>query len=500
MDRNKRLIVRIGIVFGCILLLLTFFSNTIFEFNLASVVVDYPREGAISRSADGDGIVDFVLRDSYYTDAAGKISILASKGDVVSVGTVLYTIDADRAEMEQSAEDLVDSEKILNLRLEKVRADALFAQENLDALKVGNIHEAVTDTLDTSVYDYEMNRIQSLMRVLEKELKDLTILHNQGFISEKEVTDKQTALGDLTRQYTEQEERKQKAIENYNRIAASNLKANQRARNDAAEAYEERKKALEKNIADFQYQISEVELEIASIHKKNTKLHEQIAANGRITVLSDTAGIIKEINEKIDTGAYINKNELIMKIGNTEGAFKTEFTLPDSVNYLDIGDIVTFNIKSRNLYNLSGTIEKLTMEDGSLKAEVHFFDQNASNVSNDSNDSGGESAFTISGGETAQIRVHDTSELYQFILPNSAIRTDSMGDYVLYAEMVRGFFGDEYYARRVNVRIILQNDYNTAVWILSMDTKFPIIINTDKAVAEKDRIRIVGGSELVEIR
>ncbi|MCL1975938.1 MAG: HlyD family secretion protein [Firmicutes bacterium] len=421
MDAYKKLILKISAIFVGVLLFLTLFSHTIYTFNLPGVVVEYPREGAIIRTATGRGIVDFVAKDVYYADIAGKIELLVTEGEIVNAGNILYNISAD---------DKLDAD-MLRLWLERAREDKVYAQTGLQELRVGGAE-----------YDKEIEKTRLLLQTAQKDVEDAIALYAVGAIPKKDLDDKQAVFNNLQLQYQQQSQKKQ---------------------NDVQE--------LEKKVRDLQYQIEEYELQ----------LNEGV--KGKITAMAQQSGVIREIGANIETGAYINQNEQVMKIGVSEKNFKANILLPANVDYLKLGDDVTLSIRSRNIYNIPGVIKRLIMEEGRLQAEVRF------------------AAEGVSGGETAEIMVHDTSELYKAIIPLSAVRTDANREYILYAERVKGSFGYEYHTKRLDIWVQAQNNYTAAIWLFSTsEEKIAVIVNSDKPIFEGDRVRIVGGSDLVEIR
>lgn len=420
METNKRLILKIGAIFIGVLLFLTFFSNTIYTFNLPSVVVEYPREGAITRTATGQGVVDFTVKDSYYAKISGKIELLATEGELVAEGSALYSITA--------ADTL--NEDIIRLKLEKAQADKAFSQTRLNNLRAGDAD-----------YDNEIQKARLAMEAAQKELADLQLLYEAGAIAQKDLDDKQAVVDNLSLQYQQQYERKQKAL-----------------------------LELEKSVRDLQYQIEEYGLEL------------QACAAGEITVAAERSGVVREIGGGVDSGAYIGQNELVMKIGVSSEDLQAVFALPENVDYLKVGDAVALSVKSRNIYNTGGEITRLIMEDGRLKAVVRF------------------TAANVTGGETAEIKVQHTSDLYLKLVPLSAVRSGSFGEYVLYAEKVKSAFGYEYYAASVGIMVETKDNYNAAILLYTRSDNLPVIINSDKPISEGDRVRIVGGSDLVEIR
>ena len=479
---NRRLIANIGIVFVSILLLITFFSNTIYTFNLASVVLAHSTEGSIKRSASGTGIVNFSTTDYYYANNSGKIALLITEGDSVETGDELYTITVDPEDLKQSLEENKAAGERLAFQLEKAAADQTYAQESLAQLKVEQVDSTEVSRVDTAEFDYELERLETSAENTQKDLADLNNLYEQGAVPEKDISDKQTALDDLLRQIEQVKSRKQKAVEDHNQAVRQSSDAVQKNRERAAATYEDRKRELEKSIQDLRYQITECEQAIAANSRETEKFEAQQNANGRVTIVSDRAGVIQSRNSNFGDGSFVNKNDLILRIGAKTEGFCAVFGFPENVDYLNVGDAVTFHIRSRSLYNVSGVIRNIRIENGQLRVEVQF------------------QADGVIGGETAEISVHHTSTLYRSLVPNNAVRVDRDGEYLLFVEMVKGLIGNEYYARKVQFRVDQQDDYNTAGSIFSMDDRLPLIVNSDKPVQEGDRVRIVGGNELVGIR
>jgi len=75
--------------------------------------------------------------------------------------------------------------------------------------------------------------------------------------------------------------------------------------------------------------------------------------------------------------------------------------------------------------------------------------------------------FTVTGdvnpGSELTIAVGSKSQNYDLIVPNSAIRSDANGSFVLMVEARNSPLGNRYYARRVEVAILAQDDLNAAV-------------------------------------
>ena len=81
---------------------------------------------------------------------------------------------------------------------------------------------------------------------------------------------------------------------------------------------------------------------------------------------------------------------------------------------------------------------------------------------------------------------------YEFIVPNSAIRTDNDGDFVLIIEQKRTPLGTRYMATRVGVNVLEKDDTNSAVsgGLVSWDY---VITSSNKPVEPGDYVRLAEG-------
>ena len=75
--------------------------------------------------------------------------------------------------------------------------------------------------------------------------------------------------------------------------------------------------------------------------------------------------------------------------------------------------------------------------------------------------------FTVDGdvnvGAELTISVGQKSANYDLIVPNSAVRSDANGSFVLKIEAKSSPLGNRYIARRVNVEVLAEDDMNSAV-------------------------------------
>ena len=96
MESRKDLIIKLSIALVGLLLVLTFFSNTIHNFNIPGVVVGFGSDGIITNAYRSEGVVAFPDQKNIYAEVTGRISLMVEEGQTVQEGDVLFEIQMDR--------------------------------------------------------------------------------------------------------------------------------------------------------------------------------------------------------------------------------------------------------------------------------------------------------------------------------------------------------------------------------------------------------------------
>jgi multidrug efflux pump subunit AcrA (membrane-fusion protein) len=532
MLKNKKPLVRIGIIFIVLLLFLTFFSNTIYDFNLTNVVVDFPGSGVLTRRADGTGIVGFVETDLYLAQADGRITFYVSEGDMVRAGSPLFTIDADKISLRQALDDHLLNEERVYLRIDRASNSLERTQAELVAglpdAQRRNIEAAISDTqYQIRELELELRATREAAERLREQIANIESgTGNAGGPNGAGGTDDAYGTGQvhgahsingaifLSGAYSAYSTDGSNDTDNANgtdstdgtdstndvdveslRQALNELLQNEERillrierTNDGlwrtqaeltARMPEAQRRSIEATVSDIQFQIKELELDLQASRVTAQRLRDQIADMENLTSTSERDGRVLGIST--DSGMFVNTNSVIMEIGATEAGFSTIVELPGSVDFLNVGDEVTLNMRARDIFGITGEIIRLSYESGQLRTELQINDEN------------------LTGGERLELSVQYISQLHETLIPNRALRSDPNGDYVLIVEMVSGTLRDEFYARRVTVRPISADNRHTSI-IMIVHEMSPIIIDSDRVVSAGDRIRIVGGRELVGVR
>ena len=111
-SRKREWIKNIAIIFLTIMLILTFFSNTIMNYSLPQVATQYVMSGTISAQIRGTGTVQAV--DPYHVviDESRVIrSVAVQQDSFVEKGDVIYYLeDKESAELETAREELATAQ------------------------------------------------------------------------------------------------------------------------------------------------------------------------------------------------------------------------------------------------------------------------------------------------------------------------------------------------------------------------------------------------------
>ena len=98
-------------------------------------------------------------------------------------------------------------------------------------------------------------------------------------------------------------------------------------------------------------------------------------------------------------------------------------------------------------------------------------------------------AGNVTAGQTLNVSVGDKSSNYDYIVPNSAVREDNNGKFILIVESKPGPLSTRYIASRVDVEVLASDDTQTAVSAALYGYEFVITTST-KAVEAGKQVRL----------
>lgn len=437
MSERKEKIKSIAIVFLSIMLVLTFFSNTIMNYSLVEVSTQGVYGGSITTKVRGSGTVEAAEAVSVEAASGRKIATINVKtGAEVEEGDVLFTLGAGDSDELAAAKDAYESAK--------------------DA--------------------YEIAILQSGISASER-----LIIEAGKFGS---LTDRQNAVVSSETSLVEMQKKYEEMTEYINGLKAEKSNTTDEARikeinyllGEVGVAYAELKEQIEKAeeaeglAADYIQQIT-LNAQYESLCELKAKVDELSGKGGDKEIKAPMAGTVTQINYY--AGQTIKDNTIVMEIKPENEAYTLQFTVsqtqsrrikpgdPAEILYNWYGDEITARVATvqRDLMNRESYI---------VTCEL-FGDVNVG------------SNYTVSIGQQ--------SSDYDYVVPTSCIREDSNGKFVLIVESKSTPLGNRYYARRVDVEIITSDDSQSAI-TGAFDGFVYVITTTSKPVEENQQVRL----------
>ena len=533
--KNREWVKNVAIIFLAVLLVLTFFSNTIMNHSLPEVATQNVSNGTITAKVRGSGTVTANGTHQVQADGTREIrAVMVRAGQEVQAGDVLFVLgQGEASELEQAQESLRQLELSYqrsalgytapNYTADQRKVDAAWeavmaAQKVRDDLAAASGKKLPTAELQQAKKDLEE---ASFTRDAYKSAYDGLIESSQQTLTEKEGArlSARAALTELLDQkqipWTEEE-----LADPQTKLDA--LKADPSADPEVVQAWEKLNEATKAadQAADALAAVSSQQLDEAQ-----AKVDE---AQARVDQLH---AVIDEImNAAVDSAAYRQAQ------ADLDEAYETYLTLQEALDERMAADQKNAALNGLDLQDLAAQIQKAREhleqlsggEENQITAKVSGTVQSIECTAGDTKmkgdvlctievpDQGYTLSFSVTNEQAARLRPGDTatvsnyywgrtitatlatirvdpknpqtnklltfdvegdvnagaeltlsvgqkSATYDYIVPNSAIRSDSNGSFVLKIEARNSPLGNRYYARRVAVEILAADDNNSAI-------------------------------------
>ena len=510
-----------AIIFLSIMLVLTFFSNTFMNYSLPEVSTRYVTGGSINTKIRGSGtimaseeytveaqqsrIIDTVCVTVGQTVAAGDVLFILGEGDSEELDAAVLALETAEIEYEraliEASRDKYASEskavsdakealyeakdrasKIKNAESEIKKAEAdleaktakynelsehlkKLEKEEGESEEIKNLKVLLADAQEKlDAWTEEMNRITDTESVEYKSARNSVTSWQAAVDSYREKLAELNIPGEPTNEYNElynqyvgaeaemknAEEYLEDVNKKYGKYANSSYEQALEEIEAAEDMYDSAREALSTAMenGEVDEKLSELNLEY---DKKNIqRLREKVAelSGGDIgnEITAKVGGTISEIN---------------IKAGETAG-------MGDAIAVIELSDrgytlSVSVTSEQAKKVSIGDTAEVSTYWWGSqIKAVLK-------DIKNDAQ-SGGRNktlVFEVSGDVepdmNVDISIGQRSQNYEAIVPNSAVRSDSNGSFVLVLTTKNSPLGNRYSATRVDVQVIASDDINSAV-------------------------------------
>lgn len=564
--KNRREWVKTAaIIFLSIMLVLTFFSNTIMNYSLPEVAAQYIMSDSITAKIRGNGIIE--SGDPYSVEIKGvrKVeSVEVREGDTVQKGDVLcvlstedseeleaakFALEAAQAEYEKALLSIENDvtviqgggatlsqdaykKQIIALKNEIALAEADYEaakQKVADLQEWGNalttqISVTPSNSADTAKEQAAVNAAKEAVTAAEMAIQAAI---NEQTRSQNEQTKLQNELdkylADVSGGDSAKIEELEKAIqdEKEKEAAAKQKQSDEEVKKaDAEYDLKQAEKALNDKIAsgDTSYIIENLTKQLNQntidlFHATNDMNDKEAILTAKNTALSDYVD---------NTFAAMNLGELLEK---TEDAKAEVAKLEAEVEGSEIvapisGTIIGVNVKSGldtpsdgivftmqpegDGYTLSFSVtndqaKRLSVGDVAEPVNAWRYDDMEIVLESIRPDKTNPSqnkllVFSVTGdnvvaNQSLNVSVGQKSATYDMVVPNSAIREDNNGTFVLIVESKSSPIGTRYTATRVDVQVIASDDTKSAITGALYGYEFVITTST-KPVEAGQQVRL----------
>lgn len=583
--KNRGWVKNVAIIFLAVMLVLTFFSNTIMNASLPEAAVQYVQSGSITTQIRGTGTITAKEVYEVKTTTSRKVqSVLVTKEQEVKVGDVLLILAAgegtetDELKTQLETAKYSYQQKLINMsgggsevtRAQEKLQEAIAARdaiavnitaEDIELAKVryetakeyyqqltyeledaggyveggkGDTLKELSDAVNAAQLEYDSNciRYKNEKYYIEDILASEAArqLYKDKQACAEAIADVFAAstgsLNDYFETYAESTaaERNALGLKNYTfdpnasyvkdlpsqaladiakgynaiREARDALTKAQDAYNKAVESMQPQNEALNKQVTEAKREMDALEAEYKELSDKKTaydtaKDNVVSCENALQTLLktskldnlelSKMANEIAKLEAKLEelsggekdaegnvTGGQIvsEVNGVVKEINVTAGNNTDPATAVMTIEVPDRGYTVSMNVTNEQA-------QKVTIGDAAEISTGYWGSSGLSGklVGIRNNTSAGQSGgkqlvFDVTGsditsGTQVSVSIGQRSQNYDTIVPNSALRSDSNGSFVLVIVAKSSPLGNRFVATRVDVTELAKDDVNTAV-------------------------------------
>ncbi len=491
---RKDIVKNIAIAFLSIMLVLTFFSNTIMNYTLPQVATVEVTSGSISPQIRGTGTVTAEDPYNITVKETRKISGVAVKeGAHVEIGDVIYYLEdkesTELTEAKKSLDDMelayeqmlfsgdVPSSVISNVRNGKTASYDTYqiqVQTVLDdynnALNADNAAQAKIDYL-TQLQNYEKagidyNAVTPDYLIAQAE-SDKTKASNNG--DDDRVTELENFISELTVDKTQLSTYSTQQGYSYSQKLA--LANEEKAKTAAALKTAEKNKEDQLKSINTEISLCQKRDAIAAQKEKIAKLEEESVG---ASVKSPVAGTVSSVSKV--AGESVSADETIAVIQVDGKDMTTSFSVTNAqAQKLKVGDAA----QPQNTWQFSSDFKATLLS-----------------IKNDKKDPAGKKLLTfkiesteVTLGQDISLTIGEKSHEYDMIVPNSAIKTDTNGKFVLVVKSKSSPLGNRYTATRADVTVVASDDKNSAI-TAAIDSYEYVITTSNKPVKAGEQVRL----------
>ena len=544
-----------AIIFLAVLLVLTFFSNTIMNRSLPEVATAAVASGNIIAKVRGSGIVTATGKNQVKAKDMRTIrSVMVKVGQEINAGDVLFVLgEGDETALDTAKENLrklqyeyqrlaleaptydgtyedknVDLayERLLKAERERDRAAEVYYRAleretggdmvavNREIEEIGRQRDYIVAQMNDAQGDYDARRQEAWERVEIAQAAFDNVYY--GYNSDEIIIGEDgevvggSSSGDPfdSDEYKALEKAKEHLYSVENDSYLSSLQSQHQALLDRYETLNAHRDSL--SMASTAPYLDELESAESAVYEAQIEYNAAVSSREyayqdfeqKVAVsgvrLAEQAEAIRVQQEKIkslagDEGNVITANVSgkIDTIDCTAGDTVLKDQLLCTIEVPDMGHTLSFSVTNDQA-------QRLRIGDTATVSNYYWGNSVTATLNNIRTDPKNPQTnkiltFDLEGevttGAEMSISVGQKSASYDLIVPNSAVKSDSNGKFVLRVDVKSSPLGNRYTARRVSVEVLASDDNNSAV-VADVAAGDYVITTSSAPVANGDMVRI----------
>ena len=445
-------------IFLIIMLILTFFSNTIMNYSLPEVAIQYIQSGTITSKVRGTGTVESSSLYNVKVAESRKVTSVEVKvGDTVQAGDIIcYLDEMESTELAAAKEELKAAQMAYETALLSGNLSVQQMQNGGKNISVDSFKKQLIEAQNAittakqqveeykPAYDAAVKANEDAQAALTQANNNLANIESWMSYQDTITSGNDAERAKLQNQYTEA---KQLAIDAQNKANAAAAALSQA---------ESAKKVLDDNLTKVQEDAASLATSIGASLNLNSLYEAMVTAQNKVneliqnaagtTVTADVAGTITAVS--VVAGESTSPDTPVAVIQPEGKGYTLSFSASaEQASKISVGD-------PAELVN-SWWYSDITATVASIKPDPQDPRKNKLITFNLSGD--------LTEGQSLSLQVGQKSANYDCIVPNSAIREDNNGKFVLVVESKSSPLGTRYYATRYDVQVLANDDTQTAI-------------------------------------
>ena len=532
LKKNRTWVIKLAAVFFVILLLLTFFSNTITNYSLPQVATQAIQSGTITSKVRGSGTVTTANPYNVTVSSERKIKIVNVKeGDSVEQGALLVMFeDTDSSDLTRAKKTLeqaktdyqkyIVANELSNEVVQRVEngqsGDFSGYKTRLEQAKQSvDAYQAQVDsyTSSTKKLQAQLDALQNTTADTSAEQRALDVANQELQAAQAEQTTAENTVNSIQEQYSLYQESgndvsgvaaslavaKNTLMNAQNRVTNAQLAVDKAqaaltAKQDNAQNKSEISKIqtqlnsenailseatenLTKSQSDHGKIMTEMnsEAELAALYSAISDAQsalDKLTADGGNKITAPVSGVVSNIT--ITKGQTVAAEETLMTITGKDNGYTATITVTsEQAKRVKTGDTADIN-ESWYYSDIAATVTAIrNNKENPGKSKLIDL-----KVTGD-----------VTEGTTLNFAIGDKSKTYDMIVPNGAVREDNNGKFILIIREKSSPLGNRYFAKRIDVDVTASDDVNSAV-TGELEGYEYVITTSTKAIKAGDQVRL----------